>query len=99
VADGTAENLRKQSAGQEIVKIKIEDATAEAIQHELRRIKTVDLVELVDKNENRFEVQSQSGSSSKRAIFNLCVEKGWVLTELVPLETRLEDIFRNLTVN
>jgi ABC-2 type transport system ATP-binding protein len=56
-------------------------------------------VELVDKNENRFEVQSQSGSSSKRAIFNLCVEKGWVLTELIPLETRLEDIFRNLTVN
>lgn len=99
VADGTAENLRKQSAGQEIVKIKIEDATAEAIQYELRRIKTVDLVELVDKNENRFEVQSQSGSSSKRAIFNLCVEKGWVLTELIPLETRLEDIFRNLTVN
>jgi ABC-2 type transport system ATP-binding protein len=99
VANGTAENLRKQSAGQEILKVKIEDANPDAILHELRRIKTIDTVELVDKNQNRIEVHSQTGSSSKRAIFNLCVEKGWVLSELIPLETRLEDIFRNLTIN
>jgi ABC-2 type transport system ATP-binding protein len=59
----------------------------------------VDLVELVDKGMNRFEVQSRSDSSSKRDVFQLCVQKGWVLSELIPLETRLEDIFRNLTVN
>lgn len=99
VADGTAENLRKQATGQEIFKVRIEDGQAEEILHELRRIKTIDLVELVDKGLNRFEVQSRADASSKREVFHLCVQKGWVLSELVPIETRLEDIFRNLTVN
>jgi ABC-2 type transport system ATP-binding protein len=99
VADGTADHLRKQSEGQEILKVRIEDGTAEAIQHELNRLKSIDRVDLVDKNLNRFEVQSRSGASSKRDIFKLCVEKNWVLSEMVPFETRLEDIFRNLTTN
>jgi ABC-2 type transport system ATP-binding protein len=99
VADGTAENLRKHATGQEIFKLRIEDATPEEILHELRRIKNIDLVELVDKSLNRFEVQSRSGASSKREVFHLCVQKNWVLSELIPIETRLEDIFRNLTVN
>jgi ABC-2 type transport system ATP-binding protein len=99
VADGTAEHLRRQATGQEILKVRIEDATAEDIMHELRRLKTIDLVTLVDKALNRFEIQSQTGSSSKREIFALCVQKNWVLSELTPIETRLEDIFRNLTIN
>ena len=99
VADGTAESLRKQASGQELVKVRIEDGKAEDVLEALRRMPTTDRVELVDKNLNRFEVQSKTDSSSKRGIFNLCVEKGWVLSELVPVETRLEDIFRNLTMN
>jgi ABC-2 type transport system ATP-binding protein len=99
VADGTAESLRKQATGQEIFKVRIEDGVSDEIIHELRRIRSIDLVELVDKNMNKFEVQSRSGASSKREVFNLCVQKGWVLTELIPIETRLEDIFRNLTIN
>jgi ABC-2 type transport system ATP-binding protein len=99
VADGTAENLRKQAEGKEILKVRIEDGRAEEIQHELNRLKNADLIELVDKNLNRFEIHSKSGASSKRDVFNLCVEKKWVLSELTPIETRLEDIFRNLTVN
>ncbi|MBX2912379.1 MAG: ATP-binding cassette domain-containing protein [Cyclobacteriaceae bacterium] len=99
VADGTAESLRKQASGQELVKVRIEDGKAEDVLEALRRMPTTDRVEQVDKNLNRFEVQSKTDSSSKRGIFNLCVEKGWVLSELVPVETRLEDIFRNLTMN
>jgi ABC-2 type transport system ATP-binding protein len=99
VADGTSENLRKQATGQEIIKLRIEDGQSENILNELRRLKSVDTIELIDKNLNRFEVQSRTGQSSKREIFNLCVQQGWVLSELTPLETRLEDIFRNLTTN
>ncbi|MBZ0245220.1 MAG: ATP-binding cassette domain-containing protein [Cyclobacteriaceae bacterium] len=99
VADGTADTLRKQATGQELIKVRIEDGSADEVLHELRRISTTDRVELVDKNLNRFEVQSKTGASSKREVFNLCVEKGWVLSELIPIETRLEDIFRNLTMN
>jgi ABC-2 type transport system ATP-binding protein len=99
VADGTADHLRKQAEGQEILKVRIEDGTPEVIQHELNRLKSIDRVELVDKNLNRFEIQSRTGASSKRDIFRLCVEKNWVLSEMTPFETRLEDIFRNLTTN
>lgn len=99
VANGTAENLRNQAAGQEILRVRIEDAAAEAILHELRRLPATDRVEWVDKSLNRFEIISRTGASAKREVFNLCVQKGWVLSELIPMETRLEDIFRNLTMN
>jgi len=99
VANGTPESLRKQATGQEVLKIRIEDGPSEQILHELRRIKSVDLVEVSDRTMNRFELQSRTGTSSKREVFKLCVDKGWVLTEIIPIETRLEDIFRNLTTN
>jgi ABC-2 type transport system ATP-binding protein len=65
----------------------------------LNRLKNVDRVILVDKNLNRFEVHTRAGATSKREVFQLCVKKNWVLSELTPIETRLEDIFRNLTMN
>jgi ABC-2 type transport system ATP-binding protein len=99
VANGTPESLRKQATGQEVLKIRIEDGPPEQILHELRRIKSVDLVEVSDRSMNRFELQSRTGTSSKREVFKLCVDKGWVLTEIIPIETRLEDIFRDLTTN
>lgn len=99
VANGTAENLRTQAAGQEILRVRIEDAPADAVLHELRRLPATDRVEWVDKSLNRFELISRAGASAKREVFNLCVQKGWVLSELIPMETRLEDIFRNLTMN
>ncbi len=99
VANGTADTLRKQATGQEVIKLRIEDAPLGQIVDALHKVPTVDTVEIVDKELNRLEVQSRTGSSSKREIFHLCVQKGWVLSELTPLETRLEDIFRNLTTN
>ncbi len=99
VANGTAETLRKQAAGQEVVRLRIEDAPVAEILDALRRMPNIDTVDIIDKELNRLEVQSRTGTSSKREIFNLCVQKGWVLSELTPLETRLEDIFRNLTTN
>lgn len=99
VADGTAETLRKQATGGELLKIRIEDGTGDQILQALNGLSTVEKAILVDAAENRFEVYSATGQSSKRAIFRLCIDNGWVLTESVPVETRLEDIFRNLTMN
>lgn len=99
VADGTAETLRKQAAGQELVRLRIEEGAADEIFDALRGLPTVERVEWIDKTLNRFEIQSKAEASSKRAIFNLCVQHGWILSELIPMETRLEDIFRNLTMN
>lgn len=99
VANGTADTLRKQATGQEVIRLKIEDARAEEVIEALRKMPTVDTIEVIDKERNRLEVQSRTGLSSRREIFHLCVQKGWILSELTPLETRLEDIFRNLTTN
>jgi len=99
VANGTPETLRKQAQGNEILKLRIEDGDADTISKSLKELDTVQSVEYVQQNQNVFEVQSFTEQTSRRNIFNLCVQKKWVLTELTPMETKLEDIFRNLTVN
>ncbi len=99
VADGTAATLRKQAQGQQVVQVRIEDGEADEIFEALSKLKSVALVDFMDRASNRFEVQSNQDMTSNRDIFKLCVKKKWALTEMVPYETRLEDIFRDLTMN
>jgi ABC-2 type transport system ATP-binding protein len=99
VADGTAESLRKQASGTEILKVQIENSIKQDLITSLQNLSCVKKVEVIDSSTNRYEIQSQIGMTSKRDVFKLCVEKDWILTESIPVETRLEDIFRNLTVN
>lgn len=97
VADGTAASLRSKAQGQEEVKVKIEEAEPNAIFTQLQGLSSVQTVTIEEGN--YFKVQSVAQQSSKRDIFQLCVAQQWILTEMTPIETRLEDIFRNLTSN
>jgi ABC-2 type transport system ATP-binding protein len=99
VADGTSETLRKQAAGKEILKVTLEDVEKNTAFEHLSALETVEMVDIINNKISRFEVQSKPNTSSRRGIFNLCVDKGWTLTELTPLETKLEDIFRTLTLS
>lgn len=99
VADGTSQNLRKKAQGNEVLKIKIEEGDRSEIFTALQNLETVALVDINKEQENTFEIQSKGEWSSKKKIFQLCCQKGWTLTEMTPVETRLEDIFRNLTLN
>jgi ABC-2 type transport system ATP-binding protein len=99
VADGTSVDLRKQSEGREILIVKIEDGDKNEIFKALQEVESIGVVDFVKNNENAFEIQSKPELSSKKNIFNLCVENKWVLTEMTPIETKLEDIFRELTMN
>ena len=45
-----------------------------------------------------YTVQWTPGSATARAIFEKCAANHWVITELRPIETRLEDVFRGLTL-
>jgi ABC-2 type transport system ATP-binding protein len=98
VADGTSENLRKQAQGSDIIKVRIEDGDTDHIYNSLREIRSVVMVDFTDRNMNRFEIHCKA-ETTKREIFNLCVSRKWVLTEMTPYETKLEDIFRELTMN
>jgi ABC-2 type transport system ATP-binding protein len=98
VADGSPEQLRKQAQGREILKITVEDGNDNDIFIALKELNSVEVVERIEPNSGAFEVQSKPESSSRRPIFQLCKEKNWVLTEVTVVETKLEDIFRELTI-
>ncbi len=99
VADGTPENLRKKAQGQEMLKLTIEDANKNEVTAALQKIGTIDWVNPVGGADDRYEIQSRPNVSSRRAIFDLCVKNKWALTEMVIVETKLEDIFHELTMN
>jgi len=98
VADGTSENLRKQSQGRELLRIRIEEGERNDIISQLQSLDQVGLVDPVRGIENSYEVQSRNEFSNRRAIFQLCVKNNWILTEMTPVETKLEDLFRDLTI-
>jgi ABC-2 type transport system ATP-binding protein len=99
VANGTAETLRQKASGSEILKVKIEEGDQDGIVSALQNLPSIKEVRVLDASTSRFEIHGVMGSSVKKDIFHSCVDHGWVLSELIPIETRLEDIFRNLTLN
>lgn len=99
VADGTSLELRKQAQGREILKVTIEDGDVNEIFASLQKLEDSELVDFIEKSSATFEVQSKTEKSARRAIFDLCVAKGWKLTQMTFVETKLEDVFRELTMN
>jgi len=100
VADGTADMLRKQAQGTEILRVEISEADdKDKVYSELQKLDTVAMVDILEEEPFKFIVNSKENLSSRKEIFNMCVENNWVLTEMSPIETKLEDIFRELTTN
>ncbi len=98
VADGTAETLRKQAQGTEVLRVQISEAeNKDEVFSALMNLDTVDMVDAVSDTGFTFMVNSKENVSSRKEIFKLCVKNDWILTELTPIETKLEDIFRELT--
>ena len=57
-------------------------------------------VEKVNEEEYRtgfYLVQSKPELSSRKDIFDLCVKNKWYLLEMTGIETKLEDVFREVT--
>ncbi|MGC9343748.1 MAG: ATP-binding cassette domain-containing protein [Bacteroidales bacterium] len=96
VADGTAEELRMRSRGNDLLRLKIEDADADEI---FKTLQDLSGVKMVDKKDGRFFLQAEPGKTLERDVFRLCGDKSWVITEMTPVETKLEDVFRELTMN
>ncbi|MEM9548777.1 MAG: ATP-binding cassette domain-containing protein [Bacteroidota bacterium] len=99
VADGTATTLRDQAQGNQIVKARIESESSENTKEALMNLPQILGVNIHDPHTHRFEIQSTSTVDACRSIFRLCQEKNWPILEMIPVETKLEDIFRDLTLN
>ena len=98
VANGTSEELRRQARGNEILRISVEGGERNSVFALLKKLPTVEIVNLMAEDPKSFEVHSLKGKNSAKAIFGLCVEKGWYLNQLTPVETKLEDVFRKVTL-
>ena len=100
VADGTSEMLRKRARGEELVRIQVKEFdNKDSVVTALKSLDSVAVVDFANESIDSFFVTSKENQSSRKDIFNLCVQKNWVLTEMTPIETKLEDIFRELTTN
>ena len=99
VADGTAETLRKSSKGSQLLKVRILGADSDKIMESIEQVASVLSVSISSNGGDRYDIQSKPNTQSNEDIFTLCAKKKWVLMEMIPFETKLEDIFRDLTLN
>lgn len=99
VADGTSSELRKHAQGREILKVAIEGGEVNQVFKSLQELESVGMVDFISKTDCSFEIQSKPELSSRRNVFDLCVRNKWYLTEMSSVETKLEDVFRDLTMN
>ena len=99
VANGSSVDLRKQAQGSELLTIQLEvnGSEADSPKSSLESLPTVMSVEPIEGKEHYYRVQSKPQASSKKAVFDLCVKNNWYLLEMTALETKLEDVFRELT--
>lgn len=98
VADGSSNELRKKLTGKNILRIAIEDADPNEAFEALKTVAGVEMVDFVKINESKFELQIDHDVNPCRDIFQMCVERKWVLVEMTPIEAKLEDVFRTLTM-
>lgn len=99
VADGSPQSLRARSQGERLLHARIEDAPRDVVIAALAEVSGIAQATPIAGTLDRYEVRGATGVDPARAIFRLCAGNGWALTELRPLESRLEDIFRDLTLN
>ncbi|RMG16493.1 MAG: ATP-binding cassette domain-containing protein [Bacteroidetes bacterium] len=98
VADGSPDALRRAGEGEEMLTVQISGPGMNEVFEALMKLEGISSVDPLE-GEHRYQLASKGGLATREAIFRLCVEKGWVLTEMTPIQTRLEDIFRQLTLN
>ena len=99
VANGTSEELRRQAQGNELLHVQIGNASRNDAFEALKQLTSIAMVDFSGNEKSIFEIQSHPGQQSARAIFDMCVQKSWYIQQLTPIETKLEDIFREVTKN
>ncbi len=97
VADGGPAELRGRAQGSGVLRATVEDAERTTVLEALRGLDGVDDA-IPGSGPHEVVLRLAPGAVVERAVFQLCVRNGWTLTGLVRDETRLEDVFRELTL-
>ncbi len=99
VANGTSQTLRSKASGNQSIRVQILDAKSDIIIPSLQSISGVSSVDFIADEFNTFLLTCTDDENIRREIFKTCVNNNWFLSEMTPIETKLEDIFRELTMN
>jgi ABC-2 type transport system ATP-binding protein len=99
VADGSPADLRRRAHSKEVLKVTIEGGDKNQVFQALRALPSVDLVDFAREEAFGFEVQTLHQHASRQQIFQMCVDHKWILTGMTLFQTKLEDVFRELTMN
>lgn len=94
VADGPTEELREQFVGGTRLRVQVDAPENADVDGALNDI---DGVASVQRTNGHYELAAGGDVDPAAEVFHLCADRGWVLTELTPLESSLEDVFRELT--
>lgn len=98
VADGTTAELTRRAQGSErlLVEVRAEGA---AVGDTLLKLSSVAGVKPSPELQGAWMVDAKPNADAREDIFKLCVQQNWSLRQLTPMQTSLEDIFRDLTLN
>ena len=77
-----------------LVKVRIEDAQAGDV---MKTIGSLDSVKEIKPISNGFFEVLSNDLSCNKDIFNTCVKNKWIITQMISVEEKLEDVFRDLT--
>jgi len=97
VADGSTEELRRRAKGGNQLLVQV--SADRSVDDELRQLPSVAKVEPAEQYNDAWMIHAKPGLDSREEVFHLCVENNWTLMQMTPVESSLEDIFRELTEN
>lgn len=98
VADDQPGELRMRMQGSEVLTVQIEAYPGADVLAGLNGIPSVESANAIEGESGFYRIQSKANEQSRKAVFSLCAEQKWFLLEMTGKETRLEDVFRELTV-
>lgn len=96
VADGTSSELRKSNT-EKLLKLTIAGGATDSIYENLSVLDNVENIDIT--GEGSFQLRTTLNYEIEKDIFRLCEARQWYIKELIPVERRLEDIFRQVTQN
>lgn len=95
VADGTSAELQNKSTSDKLLKVKIKGGEPANIYNELALIPEID--NIIPTGIGQYNIQCPKNTEIEKDIFSMCCRNQWYISEITPVETRLEDIFRKVT--
>lgn len=96
VAQGTVQELINQSHGRNQIRTLIKGHQPD-VREALQKLPGVQ--EVTTEHEHSYTISTVAQHDIRQAIFEMCVQRHWILLELQQSAVSLEDVFRQLTTN